>query len=132
MFEEAMFEKASRLKLRFDSPRGRLTAEDLWDLPLIGGDACLDDIAKVLHRELEDDSQESFVILTNEPNVELQLKFGLVKHVIDVRLQEQKVAENVEAMRQKKQQLLAIIVEKESENLKGKGIDELRELLETL
>ena len=29
-----MFQKASRLKLRFDSPKGLLSVEDLWDLPL--------------------------------------------------------------------------------------------------
>ena len=54
------------------------------------------------------------------------------EHVIKVRLEEKKAAEDAEVRRQKKQQLLAIIAEKESENLKGKGIDELRELLESL
>ena len=29
-----MFTKASRLKLRFQSPAGLLSSEDLWDLPL--------------------------------------------------------------------------------------------------
>lgn len=127
-----MFEQASRTKLRFDTPRGRLAVEDVWDLPLLGGDTCLDDLAKALHRELKDDSQESFVVPTTEPNEKLQLKFGIVKHVIDVRLQEKVAAENAEATRQKKQQILSIIAEKEVENLKGVTIEELQDLVKAL
>ena len=97
-----MFEEASRMKLRFDTPRGRLTTEHIWDLPLLGGDVCLDEIAKGLHRELKTNSEESFVIPTAKPNVENELKFEIVKHIISVRLQEQETAENAEKARQKK------------------------------
>jgi hypothetical protein len=127
-----MFEKASRMKLRFDTPRGRLTVEDLWDLPLIGNEACLDNIAKVLYRELKDETQESFVIKAERSNEELTTKFEIVKHVIDVRLQEEEAAKNAAQARRKKQQILAIIAEKETETLKDSSIDDLRALLESL
>jgi hypothetical protein len=127
-----IFEKASRAKLRFDTPRGRLTPEDLWHLPLIGGDTCLDEIAKGLSRAVQDSGQESFVLKTNEPNEALTLGFDVVKHIIDVRLLEKEAAENAERARQKKQQILSIIADKEVESLKESSIDELRELVKEL
>lgn len=127
-----MFEQASRMKLRFATPRGNLPVEDIWELPLKGGDTNLDDIAKALHRETKDDTEMSFVDDPPEPNEELQLKFDIVKHVIGVRLAEQKAAENAEANRQKKQQILAIIAEKETDSLKRKSVTKLRELVDSL
>ena len=49
-----MFEKASRLKLRFSTSIGMLSAEDLWDLPLSSrnGTANLDDVARNLDVDL--------------------------------------------------------------------------------
>jgi hypothetical protein len=130
-----MFEKATKMKLRFDSPLGRLTTEDLWDLPLLApkkGAANLDDLAKGFARELRDNNVESFVLKRESPSEEVQLKFEIVKHIIKVRLAEQEAAENIVKARRKKDQILAIIAEKETEDLKGKGVDELRALLDEL
>ena len=60
------------------------------------------------------------------------LKFEIVKHIIEVRLGEDEAAENLQKAREKKQQIMAIIVEKETESLKGKSLDDLRALLESL
>ena len=48
-----IFEQASRLKLRFPSPLGTLSTEDLWHLPLTSttGKANLNDIGKALNYE---------------------------------------------------------------------------------
>lgn len=127
-----MFEKATRMKIRFDTSRGRLSTEDVWDLPLVGEELCLDNLAKALNKELKDDSQESFVIPEAEPNEELQLKLDLVKRIIGVRLAEREAAENALKARQKKQQILQIIAEKEAETLKDSSLEELRILLESL
>ena len=96
-----IFEKASRLKLRFNvGSRLNLTVENLWDLPLtnIKGED-LDHIAIELQEQLSS-NEKSFVIQqskTKETQVN-QLKFDIVKYIIDVRLEEQKVA-NLERQR---------------------------------
>jgi hypothetical protein len=128
-----MFQKASRKKLRFESPQGLLSVEDLWDLPLQSSKAAnLDDIAKALFRKVKDQDDVSFVVKSKAQDDTLQLKFDVVKHIIDVRLAEAEVAETAKANKEKKQQILAIIAAKESEALMGSSLDELRRMAESL
>jgi hypothetical protein len=129
---EKAFEKASRGKLRFETPRGLLGVEDIWDLPLKGGDTNLDELAKAYHRELKTDGEVSFVDDPPEPNEELQLRFDVVKRVIDVKLAEQKAAETAEEKRQLKQEILAAIKAKQTEELKESSIDDLQARLAEL
>jgi hypothetical protein len=132
-----MFEKAARLKIRFNTPLGSLPVEDVWDLPLLprhgrGQRVCLDELAKTLNRELKTSDTESFVLKQTEPNEELILKFEIVKHIISVRLQEQETADNAKKAKEKKAMIMALISEKETETLKGKSLEDLRSLLESL
>lgn len=131
-----MFEKATRLKLRFDSPRGQLSIEDLWDIPLTSGTGRpnLDDIAKGLHRELRATADVmSFV----EPHAasrtdELQLGFDIVKHVIEVRVAERNAAADAAKRRENKQRILEIVAMKEDESLRGKSLEELKAMAEAM
>lgn len=127
-----MFQKASRKKLRFESPQGFLSVEDLWDLPLQSGKANLDDIAKALFRRVKDQDNVSFVVKSKTQDDTLQLKFDIVKYIIDVRLAEAEVADMAKINKEKKQQILAIIAAKENESLMGTSLDELRKMAESL
>lgn len=80
-----MFEKASRVKLRYSTNRGVLSVEDLWDLSL----EQLDPIAINLNKRLKESQTESFIKTRTKDATELELKFNIVKHIIDVKLQEQ-------------------------------------------
>ena len=83
------FERATRLKLRFQTNAGLLAVEDIWDLPLTSQrGASLDELAKGLRRKLKETEEESFVVKTNAVNNELQLAFDIVNHVIDIKLAE--------------------------------------------
>jgi len=129
-----MFEKASRIKIRFESPKGYLSVEDLWDLPLSSctGKANLDDIARSLYKQLKEESTESFVVKDPKTNTTVQLGFDLVRHIIDVRLAEAEVLATAKANREKKQQLLHIIAQKENEQLMGSSLDELKARVESM
>jgi len=133
-----MFEQASLLKLRFDSPRGLLSVEDLWDLVLTspsGNRANLDAIAIDLNRQIKDASDTvSFVSPTTEDSgkAELALKFEIVKHIIRVRVAERDAAKELSERREKKQRLLELIARKQDQELEGKSVDELRALAESL
>jgi hypothetical protein len=82
-----LFEQASRKKLRFDNPNGgQLSVEDLWDLPLTSENkASLDKIAVALFRKLRDSQEMSFVTETTSSDTTTQLKFDIVRHVIETR-----------------------------------------------
>ena len=131
-----MFDKATRLKLRFDTPKGELSVEDLWDLPLTSqtGKANLDDLARSLDRQIRDaGSMVSFVNPTSQTeSTKLQLQFDIVKHIIDVRIAERQEAEAKKANSERKQTLLAIIAQKESAELQGASLEDLRKMVEAL
>ena len=127
------FEKASRLKLRFNSARGMLNVEDLWDLPLTSAkSANLDDIARDLHKRLQEGSAISFVNKASAANEELQLAFDIVKHVIEVRLAENQAAALARENAAKKQRILEILNERQDNALRSASEDELRKMLETM
>ncbi len=129
-----MFEKATRLKLRFESPKGLLAVEDLWDLPLTSarGAANLDDIARGLNRKLKDADVVSFVNKEQKSDEVIQLKFDLVKKIIDTRLAENEAATKTRERAERKQKLLSIVAEREDDTLRTMPLEELRKLLNEL
>jgi hypothetical protein len=128
-----MFEKAARIALRFDSSVGQISVEDIWQLPLTSktGRANLDDLARGLHNELKSGNDISFVTEVKADDL-TQLKFDIVKHIIDVRLAENSKLATLQANREKKQQILAIIATKENESLAGQSLEDLRKLAVSL
>lgn len=134
-----LFEQASRLKVRFDSPKGGggLTVEDLWDLPLTspsGRSANLDSIAIALHRATREAAETvSFVTApASNGNSELQLKFDLVRHIIAVRVAERDQAKDLADRKAKKDRLLELIARKQDEELASKSVEELTALVQSL
>ncbi len=129
-----MFEKAARAKIRFDSPRGLLTVEDLFTLPLksASGKANLDDIARQLSKELKSSDTESFVDDTVTVDSTVSLKLDIVKHVISVLKVEAAEREKIAANRDKKQHILSIIARKQDDVLGNASLEELTAMLNTL
>jgi hypothetical protein len=127
-----MFEKAARLKLRFETQKGPLSVEDLWDLPLSGNGLNLDKIAMALSRQLKEESTESFVLKTSRSTDVLQLKFDIAKHIIDVRLAEIEAAKVKAEVRAKKDRILSIIERKQDEQLEGQPLEDLLKMVESL
>lgn len=130
-----MFEQASRMKLRFGTPRGPVSTEDLWDLPLTSttGRVNLDAIGMKLFREIRDsDGMVSLVEPGTQPNAELLLAFEIVKHVIAVRVRERDELKAASDRREKKNRILELIARKQDEELGQKSVDELRQLAESL
>lgn len=126
-----MFEKASRQKLRFDTSVGQITTEDLWALPLTSatGKTNLDDIARGLHKQLKNGDDVSFVDVAKKSDAVAQLKFDIVKYVIETRLAENEAKSQASAKADKKQRILQIVSEREDDALRSASVDDLKAML---
>jgi hypothetical protein len=128
-----MFEKASRLKLCFSTDKGFLKVEDLWELPLVSTTKVnLDDIARNLHKQLKSGDDVSFVNKEKKSDEIIQLKFDIVKHIIDVKLVENEAASLARTNREKKQKILELISMKKDEKLMGASLEDLEKMAESL
>lgn len=124
------FELASRMAVRFQTVKGMLTVEDLWQLPLTSkNSASLDGIAQALHKELKDTDTVSFVTTKVNTNDVTQLKFDIVKHVIDTRLNENNAEVARRENAEKRQRVLQIIQSKKEAALESMSIEELEKML---
>jgi len=122
-----MFEKASRLKLRF-AYKGNCSVEDLWDLPLFA----LDLIFKNLNAEIKVAKEESLLTEKTREEEIVDLKIKIIRHIVETRLKE---AVDIEAKREKanrKQKLLAILDKKQDNEIEEKSVEEIKKMLKEL
>jgi len=128
-----IFEEATKLKVRFNTDRGLISTEDLWDLPLAEGRFCLDRIAQNLNAELNDPvNTRSFVTKKKSKSKILSLQFKIVKAIIESRLKELEKKEMIAENAAKKQKLINILSSKEDESLNNNSIEELQRMISEL
>lgn len=123
-----IFERASRGKLRFPTSKGHLSTEDLWDLSLQD----LDRTAKAINKKLKEEGEESFIAEKSEKSTELSLQIDILKHIISAKLAAQEASKKRSENLAKKAQIEDLILNKKSEDLKGKTVEELTAMLEEL
>lgn len=133
----SLFETAVRSKLRFDSPKGLLTVEDLWDLPLTTASPSrpsLDDMARNLYKQLKEFSDDtlSFVKPSTVSTTAIQTKFDIVKYVIDTKMAERDAAAASAEKSAKKQKLMELIARKQDTALESASIEELQAMLQSI
>lgn len=129
-----MFEKATRQKYRFDSLKGQLTVEQLWDLPLQAKNGFdLDTVAKVVNQELKGVTEDSFIETRSNPRKgELEDKLEVVKHIIGVK-QAENAAKLDEANRKaERERLQQILATKQAQQLEGLSVEEIQKRLDAL
>ena len=124
---EKLFENATRGKYRF-SFRGSITVEDLWDL----SPQNLDTIYKALIKELKQEQEESLLSEKTKADTVLDEKISIIRYIVSVKLKEAEDKKNEKALKDQKQKILSIITDKEDSELKGKSIDELKNMLNGL
>ena len=129
-----IFEQATRQGLRFNTNRGMFSVEDLWTLPLTGNNGFnLDTLAIGLYKNNQDAVKiQSFVSQKSLTNPEDELRFEIIKHIIDVRLKEAEKAMQAKEQADKKQKILSVIYRKKDMALEEASMEELKKMLKEL
>jgi phosphoribosylaminoimidazole carboxylase (NCAIR synthetase) len=128
-----MWIEALSRKLRFEHD-GQKSMEDLFDLSLND----LDDIYRNLKKELDEYSKHSADSLLDKDDErdetfkELQLKIDVVTAVFNHLKKQQEELQRRIALQNQKDKILALIADKENEELSNKSVSELKEILNNL
>lgn len=130
---ENLFEHATRNKLRFESNKGPLSVEQVWDAPLTSRNGfSLDEIAKQAKRELDAISEESFVQQVSPLKSVAEMKLEVVKHIITVKLAEKESASKRAERAELRQQLSQALADKQSDAIKNMSTEEIQKRLAEL
>lgn len=130
-----MFEIAVRNKMRFETTKGLISVEDLWDLPMLTKSPTaisLDNVARKIAIDLtEQEKLNSFVAENGNDAVikELNVKLEIVKYVIAVRKKEAEEKRNAAESAMKRQKIKELIAQKEDDALSSLSKEELLEML---
>jgi hypothetical protein len=123
-----MYKQASRLKLRFNTEKGVLSVEQLWDCSR----AMLGREIKKLHSVLAEQSgdadelsflAEGTIVDTVDP--ELKLQFDILKDVFITKKTEAQELRDAEEVKRHNAKIDAIIARKQDETLESMSIEDL-------
>lgn len=118
------YKLASREKLRFQTPKGLLSVEQLWDLSITE----LDALAVSLDNEYKESGKKSFIVKSSAKDKTAKLKFDIVLDVLSTKVDEKTAVAEAAADREHNKKIDALIAEKQDESLKGKSIAQLERM----
>ena len=123
-----MYKEALQKKLRFTTGKGNLTIEDLFDLNL----EALDNLALTLDKMVQESPRKSFIRAANPKSELLELKFNIVKDVINTKLAEAAAKVEAKDKAAKKAQLVEILARKQAQSLENLSEEELQKRIAEL
>ena len=129
-----LFLQATREKFRFESSKGDLSVEQLWDLPLTSRTGFdLDTVAKAVNANLKSSNEESFVNVSNNPAVSrLQAQLEVVKAIIEVKLVQAEATKKRAEKAAERQRLMEVLHSKKDQELQGLSVEEIERRLSQL
>lgn len=119
------YKKASQQKLRFQTNKGSLSTEQLWDLSL----SDLDALAVSLDAEHKQSDKKSFLVTKSVKDKTAKLKFDIVLDVLSTKVEEAQALSEAKEIKEHNEKIITLIAEKKDESLKGKSVKQLEEML---
>lgn len=121
-----MYKEALQKKLRFKTNKGMITTEDLFDLSLQN----LNTLAIMLDKKISEAPKKSFIEELPAEENDDELRFSIVKDVINIKLKARK--DNIDKAQAdaQKNRILEILAKRNDEELEKKSTEELRAMLQ--
>jgi hypothetical protein len=125
------FKKASQLKLRFNTNKGVLSVEQLWDL----NQTQLATLVRSIKTELKSsnlDDELSFLsdTIPTKVDAENQLRFDIAKDIYVTKQEEAKALRDEKQKKEHNQKIMELIQAKKEGELQNKSIEELTAMLQ--
>ena len=121
-----MYKEALQKKLRFKTNKGMITTEDLFVLSLQN----LDTLARMLDKKISEAPKKSFIEELPVEENDDELRFSIVKDVINIKLKARKDNINRAQIDARNKRIAELIAKKEDEALENKSIEELRAMIQ--
>lgn len=121
-----MYKEALQKKLRFKTNKGMISTEDLFDLSLQN----LDTLARMLDKKISEAPKKSFIEELPVEENDDELRFSIVKDVINIKLKARKDNINRAQIDARNKRIAELIAKKEDEALENKSIEELRAMIQ--
>ncbi len=119
------FKLATQQKLRFQTNKGSLSTEQLWDLSLED----LDALAVSLEAEHKESGKKSFLVTKSVKDKTTKLRFDIVLDVLNTKVEEAQAAAETQENKEHNKKIITLIAEKQDESLKGKTVKQLEAML---
>lgn len=124
-----MYKKASRICLRFQTDRGMLSVEQLWSLTTGEISKLIKSLKQQIKKD-ELDDELSFLEDNNTPaSDELYLRFDILKDIYMTKKSEIEYQRDKKDVDKHNEKIMALISEKEDENLREMSVDDLKKLI---
>lgn len=110
-----IFENASRNKLRFETSKGNLTVEQLWDLPMTSEKGLsLNEIGTGIQRAIREMGEDSLISTGANPDkAKATLRLDLIKHIIAIKQEENAKARKASSDKAEADRLKGILARKQ-------------------
>lgn len=125
-----MYKQAAQLKLRFDTPKGILSAEQLFDLNMTDLSASIKKVNAILKKEKATDDELAFLEGIDTSETQNDLRFKILKDVYLTKKEARNAAVLDYEKKQRNQRIAELIAKKKDEALESKSIEELEKMLE--
>lgn len=129
---EKLFIEASRKGYRFHSPKGLLTVEDLWNMPINGSTNSINAVGRIIKGQLKDSEEDEFSSTPSKENTVENNKLEIVRYIIKIKTEEKIAAATQADNKRYKDKLLGILADKQNTKLLDKSEEEILKELEAL